>query len=153
VLENPAMSSTHHALCYHFVFGTKDREPWIAPAVRERFHAYIGGLVRAIDGVPTEIGGMGDHVHLLISLKPTHQLSGVMRDVKRKSSEWIHDTMAQRGFSWQDGYGVFIVSYSQVDTVRSYVQRQAEHHRTRTFREEYLEFLQRHMIEFDERFV
>ena len=147
------MSSTHHALYYHFVFGTKDREPWIAPAWRDRLHAYIGGLVRTIEGVPTEIGGMGDHIHLLLSLKPTHQLSEVMRDLKRKSSEWIHETIGQHGFSWQDGYGVFTVSYSQVDSVRSYIQRQAEHHRTRTFREEYLEFLQRHMVEFDERFV
>jgi hypothetical protein len=85
--------------------------------------------------------------------RPTHQLSEVMRDVKRKSSEWIHETIGARGFAWQDGYGVFSVSYSQVDAVRSYVQRQEEHHRTRSFREEYLEFLHRHMVEFDERFV
>ncbi|MEI9893400.1 MAG: transposase [Chthoniobacter sp.] len=77
----------------------------------------------------------------------------MMRDVKRKSSAWDSRTLAHRGFSWQDGYGVFTVSHSQVAAVRSYVQRQEEHHRTRTFREEYLEFLRRHMVEFDERFV
>jgi len=147
------MSSTHHALYYHFVFGTKDREMWIAPAWRDRLHAYMGGLVRTADGIPTEIGGIGDHVHLLIGLKPTHQLSKVMLDVKRQSSAWIHETFGLHGFSWQDGYGVFTVSHSQVDTVRNYVQRQEEHHRTRTFRDEYLEFLRRHMVEFDERFV
>jgi hypothetical protein len=76
-----------------------------------------------------------------------------MRDVKRQSSGWVHETIGLHPFEWQDGYGVFTVSYSQVETVRQYVQRQEEHHRTRTFREEYLEFLQRHMVEFDDRYV
>ena len=76
-----------------------------------------------------------------------------MRDVKRKSSEWTHETMRQHGFAWQDGYGVFTVSYSQVDAVRSYIQQQEKHHRTRSFHDEYLEFLRRHMVEFDERHV
>jgi REP element-mobilizing transposase RayT len=147
------MAGTHHALYYHFVFGTKDREAWIAPAWRERLHAYVGGLIRTIDGVPSEIGGTGDHIHILASLKPIHQLSEVMRDVKRQSSAWIHETIGLRGFAWQDGYGVFTVSRSQVDVVRRYIQSQLEHHRMRTFREEYVEFLKRHLVEFDERFV
>jgi len=147
------MSSTHHALYYHFVFGTKDRVPFIAPSWCERLHAFMGGLVRHAGRVPTEIGGVADHVHMLISLKPTHLIAEVMRDVKRKSSEWVHDTVRDPGFGWQDGYGVFTVSVSNIPAVRRYIQDQEAHHRTRTFREEYLGFLAKHMVEFKEEYV
>jgi len=95
--------------------------------------------------VPVIIGGVIDHVHLLVSLKPTHQISEVLRDIKRKSSEWVHKEIGDRGFVWQDGYGVFSVSLSQIPTVRRYIENQEDHHRTRTFREEYVEFDERYL--------
>jgi putative transposase len=153
ILKNAPMSSTHHALSYHLIFGTKDRMPYIAEPWRSRLHEYLGGCIKGLGGVPTEIGGVADHVHLLVSLRPTHQLSEVMRDVKRKTSAWIHQEMGERRFGWQDGYGAFTVSLSNVRRVREYIQKQEEHHRARTFREEYLSFLKRHLIEFKDEYV
>lgn len=147
------MSSTHLSLHYHVVFSTKDREPWMAPAWRDRLHAYLGGVIREMDGVPEAIGGMADHVHLLIGLKATHRLSDVMRDLKRASSEWVHINVPFPGFAWQEGYGAFTVSASNREEVVAYIARQDEHHRKRTFREEYLEFLRKTGVDFDERFV
>lgn len=151
--ENAAMSSTHHSLYYHFVFGTKDRRPLIVPEWQDRLQAFLGGCINTLGGVPTEIGGVADHVHMLVSLKPTHQISEVMRNVKHKSSEWIHNTIGERAFNWQDGYGAFTVSRSQVSRVRAYIQKQDEHHRVLTFRDEYVRFLKKHMIEFKDEYV
>jgi REP element-mobilizing transposase RayT len=134
-------------------FGTKDREAWIAPAWRDRLHAYLGGVIREMDGVPEAVGGMADHVHLLIGLKSTHRLADVLRDLKRASSEWVHVNISLPGFAWQEGYGAFTVSASNRDDVAAYIARQEEHHRKRTFREEYVEFLRKSGVEFDERFV
>lgn len=147
------MPSTHLSLRYHVVFGTKDREPWMAPAWRGRLHAYLGGVIRETDGIPESIGGMADHVHLLIGLKATHRLSDVMRDLKRASSEWVHVNVPLPGFAWQEGYGAFTVSASNREDVAAYIARQEEHHRKRTFREEYVEFLRKSGVDFDERFV
>ena len=147
------MGSTHSALHYHLIWGTKHLEPNILPAWRDRLQTYIGGCVRALDAVPLAIGGVSDHVHLLVSLNPTHRLSDFVRDVKRKSSEWIHTEISEKNFHWQEGYGVFSVSKSALEEVRKYVLGQEEHHRTRTFREEYVAFLERHGIECDERFL
>ncbi|HEY2342513.1 MAG TPA: IS200/IS605 family transposase, partial [Chthoniobacteraceae bacterium] len=140
------MSSTHHALIYHFIFGTKHQEPTIRRDWRDRLHAFLGGCVNTLGGVPIIVGGVSDHVHLLVSLDPSHVIKDVLRDVKRKSSEWIHTDLSERGFGWQDGYGAFTVSIAQRETVRSYIARQEEHHRIQSFRNEYVEFLERHQI-------
>ena len=147
------MSSTHLSLHYHLVFGTKHREPWIATFWRDRLHAYLGGVMREIEGVAEAVGGTADHVHLLVGLKATHRLSDVLRDLKRASSEWVHVNYPLPAFGWQEGYGAFTVSASNRGDVASYIARQEEHHRTRTFREEYIEFLRKHGVEFDERFL
>jgi REP element-mobilizing transposase RayT len=147
------MPSTHLSLHYHLVFGTKGRQPWIAVAWRDRLHAYLGGVIREMDALPEEIGGMADHVHLLVGLKATHRLSDVVRDLKRASSEWVHVTVGLREFAWQEGYGAFTVSASNREEVRVYIARQEEHHRTRTFREEYVEFLRRHGVVYEERYL
>jgi REP element-mobilizing transposase RayT len=147
------MPSTHLSLHYHVVFSTKARAPLIAAAWRERLHAYIGGVVRNIEGVPETIGGVADHVHLLIGLRATARLADVVRDLKAVSSRWVHDEIGERAFAWQEGYGAFTVSASQREAVREYIARQEEHHRTRTFQEEYLELLQRSGVEFDERYL
>lgn len=132
------MSSTHLSLHYHIVFGTKGRAPFIAGAWRDRLHAYLGGVMRELDAIPEAVGGVADHVHLLIGLNSTHRLADVMRHLKRASSEWIHLTIPLPGFAWQEGYGAFTVSASNREEVREYIARQEEHHRRRSFREEYL---------------
>ena len=147
------MPSTHLSLHYHLVFSTKDRRALIVPEWRERLHAYMGGILNSMGAFPQAIGGVADHVHLLVGLKATHCLADVMRDLKRGSSEWVHDTIGERAFAWQEGYGAFTVSANVRDGVRLYIARQEEHHRTLTVREEYLEFLRRGGVEFDERFV
>ena len=147
------MPSTHLSLHYHLVFSTKDRRALIVPEWRERLHAYMGGILNSMGAFPQAIGGVADHVHLLVGLKATHCLADVMRDLKRGSSEWVHETISERAFAWQEGYGAFTVSANVRDGVRLYIARQEEHHRTLTFREEYLEFLRRGGVEFDERFV
>lgn len=145
--------STHSALYYHVIFGTKGRAALIAHAWEARLFSYLGGIVRCIDGRLLAAGGAGDHVHLLLSLKPTHSIADTMRDIKRDSSKWIHETIGLPEFAWQEGYGIFSVSTSALDEVAAYIARQREHHRVTPFREEYLAFLRRHDVEFDERFV
>lgn len=131
------MASTHLSLHYHIVFSTKDRVPDIAADWRARLHAYLGGV--------------DDHVHLLIGLRATACLADVVRDVKAVSSRWVHDEIGVRNFAWQEVYGAFTVSASQRGPVREYIARQEEHHRKRTFQEEYIEILNRSGVEYDSR--
>jgi len=147
------MPSTHLSLHYHVVFSTKDRRPLIAPEWRDRLHAYLGGVVRNLDGVAESVGGVEDHVHLLLGLRATHCLSDLVRDVKSVSSRWVHEEIHLAGFAWQEGYGAFTVSASQRETVGDYIARQEEHHRHRTFQEEYVALLRRCGVEFDERYL
>ncbi|MDR3405189.1 MAG: IS200/IS605 family transposase [Chthoniobacter sp.] len=147
------MPSTHLALHYHVIFSTKDWESLILPSWRERLHAYLGGVLRNVDAILETIGGIHDHVHLLLGLRATHCLADVVRDVKAVSSRWVHEEIGQRAFTWQEGYGAFTVSPSQREVVRQYIDQQAEHHRHRTFQEEYVELLKRSGVEYDERFL
>jgi len=147
------MPSTHLSLHYHLVFGTKGHEPVINKSWRPRLHAYLGGVLSALGGIPQAVGGVADHVHLLVGLRATHCLTDVLRELKSVSSGWIHDEIHSTAFAWQEGYGAFTVSASQRETVRAYILAQEEHHRTRTFRKEYMELLQLSGVEFDERYV
>ena len=110
------------------------------------------GIIRTADGIAESISGVSDHVHLLIGLRATHRLADVIRELKAVSSGWVHNEIGMPGFAWHEGYGAFTVSASQREVVRQYIQQQAEHHRTRTFREEYLELLRRSGVEFDEKY-
>jgi putative transposase len=147
------MSSTHLSLHCHVVFGTKHQRPLIAADWRPRLHAYLGGAAKTLDIIPEAIGGVADHVHLLVGMRATHRLADVMRDVKRTSSAWVHETVGEKDFEWQDGYGAFTVSVSLLETVRNYIAHQEEHHRKKTFQEEYVELLQRSGVEYDERYL
>jgi hypothetical protein len=111
----------------------------IQPAWRGDLHAYLGGIIRSANGIAESVGGVSDHVHLLIGLRATHCLADVLRDLKAVSSGWVHDEIGAGGFAWQEGYAAFTVSASQRGAVRRYIEKQAEHHRTYTFRDEYLE--------------
>jgi len=124
------MSSTHLSIHYHLVFGTKNHEALIASAWRDRLQAYLGGVIRTLDGVPEAVGGVADHVHLLVGLRATHTLADVLREIKSVSSAWVHEEVGVRSFAWQEGYGAFTVSASQLENIRGYIQQQEEHHRT-----------------------
>ncbi|BCU76666.1 hypothetical protein llg_13810 [Luteolibacter sp. LG18] len=137
----------------HVIFSTKDRQPWIDTEWRGRLHAYLGGAFRDLNVFPEAIGGVADHVHALIGLQAVHRLSDVMRDIKRPSSEWVHRTIGLKEFQWQEGYGAFTVSPSSREDVRRYIARQEEHHRKKSFQEEYREFLAKCEVEYDARFV
>jgi putative transposase len=147
------MPSTYLSLHYHLIFSTKERRQFIVPSWRDRMHAYLGGAVRTLGGVPETVGGTADHVHMLVGLRATHCLADVLREMKRSSSQWVHETMNLAEFSWQEGYGAFTVSASRVTSVRQYILKQEEHHRKRTFQEEYIEFLQQSGVEYDERYL
>jgi len=147
------MPSTHLSLHYHIVFGTKNHDPMIQQTWRTDLHAYLGGIIRRANGIAESVDGVADHVHLLVGLRATHCLADVLRELKSVSSGWVHDEIGLPAFAWQEGYGAFTVSPSQRQAVRRYIEQQEEHHRTRTFREEYLELLRRSGVEFDERYV
>ena len=147
------MPSTHLSLYYHPVFSTKNREPWFTDDLLPRAHAYLRGCVRTAGGVAEAIGGVDDHVHILVSLRSTHRLADVLRDVKQKSSEWFHEATRRSAFAWQEGYGAFTVSRSNVGRVQAYIRNQESHHRRRSFQTEYRTLLERHGIAFDERYL
>lgn len=136
-------------LSYHVVFATKYRKPTIQPTLQERLYEYIGGTIRAKKGCQIEIGGVADHVHILARLSPTLAVADVVRDIKANSSKWMTELPESTpSFEWQKGYGAFTVSYSQIEAVREYIRNQDVHHKTKSFQDEYIEFLTRHGIEF-----
>ncbi len=148
--KTTTMPDTYASLHYHFVFGTKNRAPLLADAWRERLWQYIGGIVRSEGGVLERIGGMADHLHLLVSLKQGGALPDLMRAIKANSSKWIHDSFAEmKGFAWQDGYAVFSVSKSQCEAVAQYIETQSEHHKKRSFQEELRVLLDKHGVEYN----
>jgi len=147
------MPSPHLSLNVHVVFSTKERCAFIEPAWRDRLHAFIGGLVRHSGAIPEAVGGVADHVHLLIGLRATHCLSAVVQDIKAASSKWIHREICLAIFSWQEGYGAFSVSPTHRAGVRRYIANQEEHHRSKTFQAEYLELLEKAGVEFDPKYL
>jgi REP element-mobilizing transposase RayT len=148
------MPQSFAALHYHIIFSTKNREPFLDRALQPRLYEYVGGILRNHNGALLAAGGMPDHVHLLVGLHREMSVAEGVKFVKGLSSEWIHDTFPdRRAFAWQAGYGAFTVSYSNRDQVKRYIDGQEEHHRTRTFQEEFVAFLQRHGIGYDERYL
>lgn len=125
----------------------------LSPLIRTKLHAFLGGIVRGAQGSAYAVGGMADHVHLFMGLKPTHTLSDVMREIKSSSSNWIKSEFSLHAFSWQEGYGAFTVGASDIEIVRSYVLNQDEHHRNKTFQEEYVQMLKRGLVEYDEKYL
>ena len=146
------MAATYSCLLVHIIFSTKQREALIRSDLAADLYSYMGGIARSKRCVLLAAGGMPDHVHLLVSLHPTVAVAAIVRDIKANSSSWVRER-GVREFAWQDGYGPFSVSKSNLETVRAYVNSQEEHHRTKTFQEEYVEFLERHGVEYDRRYV
>jgi putative transposase len=148
------MSQTYTDLNYHLIFGTKERRPFLASEHREELCKYVGGVVNGHDGHPIAINAVADHAHLLVRHPPSVALSDFVRAVKAGSSKWLNDSkMRNRAFGWQDGYAAFSVSRSQLGRVAKYVRNQEEHHRTKSFREELISFLERHEVSYNERYL
>jgi len=148
------MPQSFACLHHHLIFSTKHRAPLITADLQPRLFEYIGGILRSQRCALTAAGGMPDHMHLLVSLDKGISISDTLRIVKANSSRWIHETFpALSSFAWQAGYGAFAVSYSHIGRVKNYLGKQAEHHRKVTFQEEFLTFLKRHGIAYDERYV
>lgn len=148
------MANTYTSLYYHIVFSTKNRDAWIAPEIEQRVWAYLGGIARKNKMAALQVGGIEDHIHALVMAPPMLSPSKIAQLLKGDSSLWIHTEFpALHDFAWQDGYGAFTVSKSSLDGVINYIQSQRQHHAKKTFQEEYLEFLKKHEIEYDERYV
>jgi putative transposase len=122
--------------------------------MQSRIHEYLGGAVRSERGIALIVNGTPDHIHILAKLRQDRSLSDVVRAIKANSSAWIHKTYPRLvKFGWQEGYGAFTVSASQIATVRAYIANQEKHHRKKTFQQEFISFLKAHQIEFDERYL
>jgi putative transposase len=148
------MPSSFTNLLYHIVFSTKERRPFITPALRNELYPYMGGIIRNERGVLLEIGGMPDHVHLVTRFRTDSAVADMLRLIKSNSSKWANERPDLiPHFAWQTGYGAFSVSESQLPVVRRYVQRQEEHHRQKTFQEEFVALLKAHGIEFNEQYL
>ena len=147
------MGSTYLSLHYHIVFSTKERRPYIADAWRARLHEYLGGTVRGLDGVPESVGGVNDHVHLLVGLRATHALADFVRELKKAATNWVHEEVQQKAFAWQEGYGAFTVSPTSRKSVKRYILNQESHHRQRSYEDEFIAFLAQAEIEYDPKYL
>ncbi len=139
---------------YHCVFSTKERRPLIQPKLRERLWPFLGGVARLNKMKALEIGGIADHVHMLLALPSTLSIAKALQLIKGGSSKWVHDTFREQwAFGWQVKYGAFSVSVSQLEKTMHYIARQESHHRRMSFQEEFLALLRKHHIEYDENYL
>jgi len=139
----------------HTVFSTKDRRPFLRDQVlREELHRYLGGILSRLDCQAIIVGGVEDHVHLLCALARTCEAASVVKEAKRGSTLWLKTKRQDlREFAWQNGYGIFSIGFSQIQSSRDYIAGQEEHHRKISFQDEFRQLLRRYEIEFDERYV
>ena len=138
----------------HLVFSTKDRARLIDDAIRPELHAYLATIFKDNDSPALLINSVEDHVHVLFVLSRTHTLSKVVEEIKKGTSKWIKTKGVKYGtFAWQNGYGAFSVSESNADSVLKYIAGQKEHHRVKTFEEEFRSFLEKHRMKYDEKYV
>ncbi len=136
----------------HFIFSTDGRCPSIKAEFRDDLFAYLGGIIREINGTALIINGANDHVHMLIRVRPTHSAAEIVRVAKANSSRWVREKHSAK-FGWQTGYGVFSVSESSAPAVTRYIAMQEKHHRTRSFQEEFVALLKRNHIEYDPKYI
>ncbi len=148
------MPNTYSQIYIQIVFAVKGRQNLIFPNHREELHKYITGIVQNREQKMLSIFAMPDHTHILVGIKPTISISDLVRDVKAGSSKFINDNNLVKGkFNWQEGFGAFSYSKSQIDTVIKYILNQEEHHKIKTFKEEYIDFLQKFEIEYNEKYL
>src|SRR5262245_59648732 len=149
------MSQSLAKVLLHIIYSTKDRQPFLANSkVRRQMHSYLATVLKEYGCQVILIGGVADHVHILCALFRTSSIAELVREVKRNSSKWIKLKGGMLGkFQWQSGYGVFSIGQSQVSRVKAYILCQEQHHRRRSFQDEYRDFLKRYEVEYDERYV
>ncbi len=148
------MGHTYTQLLTHIVFSTKDRIPYLNDSVRNPVFAYIAGIARHLGGSEVIVNGVADHAHLFLRMPPVIQVSEAVKKIKANSSKWVHnERLLPRSFGWQVGYAAFSVSSSQAAKTIQYIYDQETHHKKISFQEEYLEFLKKHGIPYDERYV
>ena len=148
------MANTYSNLFHHIVFSTKGRVDFIDQEIEDRVWAYIGGIARKHGLTALQVGGIENHIHALTMSKPIHSPSQIAQWLKGESSKWIHEEFPHlREFGWQDGYGVFSVSKSNVPEVIEYIKNQRQHHKKQTFEDEYVSILRLHGIDYDERYL
>ena len=148
------MAHTCTSLLIHLVFSTKDRFPMLENAIRDEAEKFICGVARNLRVKVLAINSVADHIHMLVEVPAALSVSEIVGKLKANSSRFIHEKWPERSkFAWQQGYGGFSVSRSGVDEVIRYIANQEEHHRKRTFQEEFLDFLQKYEIEYDERYL
>src|SRR5258708_1808024 len=148
------MAHSYVSNLMHCTFSTKDRYTFIDSDLESGLWPYLGGIGRENRMKTLAIGGTSDHVHALLSLPGMMSFAKAVQLIKGGSSKWVHDTFSgQKKFGWQEGYGAFSVSPSQAPKTIAYINNQKEHHRRKTFQEEFLDLLKKHAIEFDSRYV
>ena len=148
------MANTYTQIHIHAVFAVQNRKSLIQKEWQDELYRYITGIITGNGHKLLQIGGMPDHIHILFGMRPTQSLSDVMQDIKGNSSLWINKKRLLYGkFSWQEGYGAFSYSKSQIDKVVRYIQQQEKHHKKRNFEEEYLELLKLFGIDFNEKYI
>jgi putative transposase len=148
------MPQSYVNLIYHIIFSTKDREPLITTEYQKRLYEYIGGIIRTQGGITLAINGVADHVHILAKLRQDKALSDLIRDFKSNASNWMHNIFPeQKDFAWQNGYGAFTVSASQIGEVSRYIANQKQHHQKHSFKDEFIAFLKANEIDFDEKYL
>ena len=146
------MSHTSGNILLHLIFSTQGRRPLIKPEFRDDLFAYLAGIFRAMHDTALIVNGVPDHVHTLIRVRPSHSAAEIVRVAKTNSSRWMREKHT-RDFAWQTGYGVFSVSESSVQNVTEYIATQEEHHRKRSFQEEYIALLKKNHIEYDPKYI
>jgi putative transposase len=147
------MAHTYTSLFYHIVFSTKGRTPWLFDAQKDRMNAYLAATLDKMACHSLLVGAVANHVHLLCSVPPKLAVAKVVQEIKSNSSGWFHEEFRRAAFAWQEGYGAFTVSPPQTGRVIKYIQNRDEHHRMKSFEEEYLGFLKKARIAYDERYV
>ncbi|MBN1338800.1 MAG: IS200/IS605 family transposase [Bacteroidales bacterium] len=148
------MANTYTQLYVHFVFAVQNRQSLISEDWQPFLYQYLGGIIKNHGNKPYIINGMPDHIHALVSMHPDQSPSDLMYRVKRNSSIWINEKRFVKGkFRWQEGFGAFSYSKSQIPVIAGYIENQKQHHRVKTFREEYVKFLEEFEIDFDERYI
>jgi putative transposase len=148
------MAGTFSQIYIQIVFAVKGRENIISKVWKDDLHKYIAGIIKGKEQKPIIVNGMPDHIHVFVGLRPSMPISDLVRDIKNNSSNFINNNKLVKGkFSWQEGYGAFSYSHSQIGQVYDYILNQEEHHKKRTFREEYLELLKKFEIEYNEKYL
>jgi REP element-mobilizing transposase RayT len=148
------MAGTYSQIYIHFVFAVKGRKNLLQKPWREEVFKYISGIITGKKQKSIIVNGVSDHVHVFVGIRPSCNISDLMRDVKNNSSKFINEQKFIKGiFEWQDGYGAFSHSHSQIEHVYQYIANQEEHHRKKTFKDEYIEFLEKFGVEYDEKYV